>query len=604
MNSKEFFGKLIKLYQTIKTSKKVKATAIVLAAVLVLFVGFTIFSAAYSAILPHVYIEGTDVGGMSADAALELINRNYSGLAGDRSLGLVCVDTEHQVLLSELGVKVSHDETVANALAVGRQKGLISKSASLIKSIFVRTDIPLVISADTETFNSIIDRISADHVVPVKNASYHLEGNTMVITKGEPGKVVDKTKALDLLFDAVADKSIEQIRLVPEDTQPKAVDVDKFYELLSDSPRDAYYKYENGAVSVVDEIPGIVVSKSAVASAFESPDNVVRLPVEIKEPAKTAEQLRSMLFRDTLASYSSSFATSSANRAQNVTLSASRLNGYILMPGDVFSYDSTIGRRTAANGYREAGVYVGNKQETGIGGGICQTSSTLYAAALYANLEIVSRTSHSLPVSYVPAGMDATIAEGYIDLKIRNNTEYPIKLVASVNGRKLTCSVLGVKTEGQTVEIVNTRTGTLSPKTVRTPNPAIPVGYKKVVSKGASGYTVASQRIVKMNGQTVKTEKLPNSVYKASDIEEEINPSDENTPSSALAIYDPTNPPSAEPPVSSEPDAPPSGSTDIPPASTDAPVSTDTPPTTDVPTINTDAPADTVTENSEAVTEN
>ncbi len=599
MNSKEFFGKLIKLQQTLKTSKKVKVTAIVLAAVLVLFVGFTVYSAAYSAILPHVYIEGTDVGGMSADDALALINKNYSGLAGDRSLTLVCADAKQEVLLSGLGVKVSHDETVANALSVGRQKGLLSKTANLVKSFFVRTEIPLVISANIETFNSIIDEISAPYVVPVENASYHLEGSTLVITKGEPGKVVDKTKALDLLFDAVADKSIEKIELVPEETQPKAVDVDKFYELLSDTPRDAYYKYENGTVSVVDEVPGIVVSKDTIAKAFESPEHVFRVPVEIKAANKTAEQLRSMLFRDTLASYSSSFATSTANRAQNVSLSASRVNGYILMPGDVFSYDSAIGRRTAANGYREAGVYVGNKQETGIGGGICQTSSTLYAAALYANLEIVSRTSHSLPVSYIPAGMDATIAEGYIDLKIRNNTEYPVKLVAAVNGRSLTCSVLGVKVEGQTVEIINTRTGTLSPKTVRTPNPQIPVGYKRVISKGAGGYTVASQRIVKMNGETVKTEKLSSSVYKAADIEEEINPADENTPSSSLAIYDPSNPPSAEPPTVSETDTPPDGGTEEPPVA-DAPASMDTPPSTDVPAINTDAPSDVASDSEEA----
>ena len=93
----------------------------------------------------------------------------------------------------------------------------------------------------------------------------------------------------------------------------------------------------------------------------------------------------------------------------------------------------------------EAGVYIGNKVETGIGGGICQTSSTLYSAVLYANLEIVSRTSHSLPVSYMPPGQDATIAEGYIDFKFRNNTDYPIKVIAIAENRKVVCTILGTR---------------------------------------------------------------------------------------------------------------------------------------------------------------
>lgn len=575
MKSKDVFTKMVNLWRKTKTSKRLKYTAIAIAMLIIVCAVFMVYAATYSSILPRVYIEGTDVGSMSHDEALELIRQNYSGLVGDRALCLKCGDSEKTILLSELGIKVDHEETVANAFSVGRQKALLSKSLTLIKSFFVKTEIPLVIYADTDTFYSVVDELSAPYVIPVKNASYRLEGNTMIITKATPGMVVDRAKALELLFTAVTDRAVTEITITPEYAQSQNVDVDKFCQLLSDTPRDAYYKYENGTVTVVDDVPGVVVSKDAIANAFASEEIEVRVPVEVKPANKTTAQLNEMLFRDTLASYSSSFATSSADRAANVTLAASRINGYILMPGDVFSYDTAIGKRTAENGYRMAGVYVGNKTETGIGGGICQTSSTLYAAALYANLEIVTRTSHSLPVSYIPAGMDATIAEGYIDLKLRNNTSYPIKLVTRIEGRKLTCSILGVKTEGQTVEITNTITGYLSPKTVRTHDAAIPVGYKKVISKGSTGYTVASQRTVKMNGQVVNTEKLSNSVYRASDIEEQINPSDENTPSSSLAIYDENNPPQNETP--SETDTPPV--TDNPPTDTTVDVPTENPET-------------------------
>lgn len=582
MKSKELFNKLIKAIQSFKGSRKSRAVAITLAVLVVIGVGFMVYAAAYGDILPHVYVEDKALGGMSRDEALKAVTADFADITSGRSVTVKCVDSEKTIQLSELGISADPNATVEQALSVGRQGGIFRKTFSLLKSLVARTDVPLAIAADDAAVSAVIDELSAPYTVEVKNSEYHLDGNTLVITKGEPGKVVNREKVMALLFDAARHTDISEISMVPEDTDPKKVDVDKFYEALSYPPRDAYYKYEDGQVTIVDEMPKIIVSKDVIMQAFESDDMEIRIPVEVEMPKKTADELRGMLFRDTLATYSSSFASSSASRAENVRLSASRVNGYILMPGDVFSYDSAIGRRTAANGYREAGVYVGNKQETGIGGGICQTSSTLYSAALYANLEIVTRTSHSLPVSYVPAGMDATIAEGYIDLKIRNNTEYPVKLLAVVNGRNLTCKILGVKTEGQSVEIVNTTTGTLSPKTVRTFNENIPVGYKKVIARGAGGYTIASKRIVKMNGEVVRTEKLTNSVYKAADIEEEINPADKDTPSSSLAIYDEKNPPSAEP----QPDE------SAPVVNPEAPVEEkpETPPV-DVPTINTDTPS-------------
>ena len=338
---------------------------------------------------------------------------------------------------------------------------------------------------------------------------------------------------------AVATAKFDKISFKLEEIKAEAFDINKLYEELIAPAKDAEYKYEDGEVKIVDEKVKVIVDKQKIKQAFESDTEGMTLTVETEVPKVTAAQLKEMLFRDRLGTFSSNFATSTAARASNVILTAQRINGYILMPGDVFSYDKTIGRRTVANGFREAGVYVGNKVESGIGGGICQTSSTLYSAALYANLEIVSRTSHSLPVSYVPAGMDATIAEGYIDLKIRNNTEYPVKIEAIVNGRKITCSILGVSVPGLTVELAHSTVSTSQPQTQRTEDAAIPKGYKQIINKGAPVYTVASNRIVKMNGEVVKTEKLTRSVYRAAPVEEVVNPADKDIPSENLKVYTP-----------------------------------------------------------------
>ena len=124
------------------------------------------------------------------------------------------------------------------------------------------------------------------------------------------------------------------------------------------------------------------------------------------------------------------------------------------MPGEEFSYDKTILPRTAENGYMAAPVYVGNKVESGMGGGICQPSSTLYGAALYANLEILERHNHSMLVSYMPAGLDATISQGALDLRLRNNTPYPVKIASQASGGVLTFSIWGYNPENISVNIV------------------------------------------------------------------------------------------------------------------------------------------------------
>lgn len=521
----------------IQNKKRLTVAAVVLVVLIILISGFLVYAGTYSKIMPHTSVCGVNIGGMQQSAAAQILDEKFGSGAASREINFVCNDKSKTVMLSELGVSTDTEKTAKDAYEIGRSGGFFAKTARLAEAAFKHTKLPLEINADETLIDNLVSELAADYETEVKNTSYQLDGNYVVITRGEAGKRVDRAKVLAAVKNAVENSAVSEIKLEVEDAEPAEVDADKFYEELTSPAKDAYYKKENGQVVVVDDVPQIKVDKSEVKKALKSGDEVVRIPVEIVRAEKTTQVLKSLLFRDTMGSFSSKFASSTAARAANVTLAASRINGYILMPGEVFSYDKTIGRRTAANGYKEAGVYIGNKVESGIGGGICQTSSTLYSAALYANLEIVSRTSHSLPVSYVPAGQDATIAEGYIDLKLKNNTDYPVKIVATVSGRTVTCSIVGVKTQGQTVEIVNTKTGTLSPKTTRTYSDAIPQGYKKVIKKGAEGYTVSSKRIVRLNGEVVKTENLTNSRYNATDFEEEVNPADKDKPSESLTIY-------------------------------------------------------------------
>lgn len=142
-----------------------------------------------------------------------------------------------------------------------------------------------------------------------------------------------------------------------------------------------------------------------------------------------------------------SYTTSSANRCTNIAVAASRLNNLVIMPGQTVSVSDAILPRTKANGYKEAGVYLNGVHTTGMGGGVCQVSSTVYNAVMNAGLTVTERKQHSMPVSYLPHGVDAAIAAGSKDLKFRNDFSTPVVLQATTSNKKLTVNVLVLNSE-------------------------------------------------------------------------------------------------------------------------------------------------------------
>jgi len=142
------------------------------------------------------------------------------------------------------------------------------------------------------------------------------------------------------------------------------------------------------------------------------------------------------------------------NRTKNIDLAMKRLNGQMVEPGKVFSFNGVVGRRTAGRGFLPAPVLFQNRRNILIGGGVCQVSSTLYNAALLADLEIVERYRHSSPITYLPLGLDATVSYGYRDLKFRNTHPFPILITASLTEEMMTISVLGTGKLPYDVELV------------------------------------------------------------------------------------------------------------------------------------------------------
>ena len=176
------------------------------------------------------------------------------------------------------------------------------------------------------------------------------------------------------------------------------------------------------------------------------------IPVEETEPVITDDALASI--DGVLASYHTQYTP--GNRGHNITLAAGKLNGTLVKPNDIFSFNDTVGLRTAAAGYKVAGVILDGQLADGIGGGVCQVSSTLYNAILLAGLTPTARTSHALPSAYCPPGLDATVADGQIDLQFRNQLAHSVYLLTNADGHTLTVYILGTRADLKTIRLEST----------------------------------------------------------------------------------------------------------------------------------------------------
>lgn len=377
---------------------------------------------------------------------------------------------------------------------------------------FVSRDIAITVEIDEEKLENILVDLQAKVEGGYQKPICEILEDELLINTGHGGLAIDIDSIKNEIINGVERNKDISIVAKLSDKEFVAPDASKIYKEIHTEPEDAYYDEENNRL--VKHIDGYDFDKEFAQNILsEAKENEeYKIPLKVIPATKTISNLESELFSDLLGTYSTNYTASNYNRSHNVALAASRFNGYIMMPGDIFSYNDVVGDRTVAAGFKSAGVYTANGVENGIGGGICQVSSTLYNAVLYANLEIVSRTNHSYTVSYAPKGQDATVSMGSIDFKFKNNADAPIMLKTYVGGGICTVSVYGKKTEDFSVVVESTVLSTTPFSIEYEDDETMPLGEEKIKSAGMTGYTVSSVRHITKNGKTI-TEKLPSSRY-------------------------------------------------------------------------------------------
>ena len=237
------------------------------------------------------------------------------------------------------------------------------------------------------------------------------------------------------------------------------------------------------------------------------------LTVEIDNPKITTASLKEI---DTiLAMYHTNFNLNAENRNTNIKLAAQSLNNILLHPNEIASFDKIVGPRIAAAGFKEAPSFINGKLVPDIGGGVCQVTSTLYNVALLANLEIVERLSHFRPPSYVPIGLDATVANGLIDFKFKNNKNHALYIVTQISNDTLSIYLLGNKEDLSTekINIISEIDAVLEPTTLITQDPTLPLGTEIIDFPGAQGYKVSAYKITSVDGIVTNKFLLHNDVF-------------------------------------------------------------------------------------------
>ena len=511
-------------------------SAIVAVAVLLCASVYIGFAGTYDKVYPNTYVNGIDIGGCTYDEVLDIIKKSAKDLDIPEKLTFTVNGKTLTVLSSEVALATDSEKT-ADAIFKGRaESGFWSNMSGYTGSLFSDTNHTVAVKYNKKKLDKLIGEFVAPYTEKPVDSHYEVNGNTLTIYKGHQGREVDKN-ALNQGISAYLISPEKPVELSIIEAKAEKFNLDDLYtEITSDATNAYYARSDNGSIVVMPDKPKVKIDKKSLKKALESKDSVVSLNVTSTPAAITKAQLEKALFSGVMGEWTSKFNAGNTSRTANVSISASRINGVVLLPGETFSYDKTVGPRTVENGFKYAGVYINNKVEQGIGGGICQTSSTLYSAGLYANLEIVTRTSHSLPVSYMPPGQDATIAAGAIDFQFKNNTDYPVKIVATINGGSITCQIVGTPVKGQRVVINNTITAVYNPKVEIATDASIPQGYKKTVY-GSSGNAVASTRTVYQDGTLVSTEKLTRSVYNATPTTVTVNPADKETDPGSLTEY-------------------------------------------------------------------
>jgi len=478
-------------------------TALIIILIIVVGIASLVFALGFyvrnlDTVFPNVWADGIDLSGMTMDEAVNaLIAAGFENNADNVSATVRFPNDESFTITgNDVGFAFNAKEAAEAAFSVGRNgSSFLENDIRFVRSHIERTDLRDVSRSGFD--DGLVREIVAEHTrefnLALIDAAYTIGDDSIIIEVGMGIMPAAAASVLALtvetLFRALEEQAHLTVTYYPAEGDIYSIDLQLLYDMISVEPVSAVYDRET--FSATESSYGVSFDMEAAKAMLDNArrGEVVVIPLVVTEPELTTEELNSMLFRDVLGERMTRIA-GNANRLNNIVVSAEFIHETKLNPGDVFSFNQIVGRRTRERGFREAGGFVSGRLVDVLGGGICQTSSTIYYAVLRANLEVLERQPHGMTVSYIPLGHDATIVWGQHDLRFRNNRDYPIKVEVVVEGREITARLLGTSVDDTFITTDFVILQTTPFEVITKEDPDVPPGRTIVDLDGSTGFVV------------------------------------------------------------------------------------------------------------------
>lgn len=502
-----------------KNKKKRKIIYIVVGIIILILAVFSVIFSLLNInnndIISGISIKGINVSGMSKEEA----KQNIEKITNEKLLQTIkLVDGDYKVDLNPKDIEATFDidKAVEEAYNVGRDGNIITNNYKIIMAKLFKKDINLEFSLNEERLLEIINDTSLKLPGTVVQSSYYIEEDELIITKGTAGERIKTDELKSEIYNNIEDLSVgdTELEIPTEVVEPDPIDLEKIRNEIYKEPKDAYVT--KNPTEVHTHVNGVdfAISMDEAKKIIEEDKDEYTIPLKITIPDKTIADLGEEAFPDMLSTFTTRYDASNYNRSTNIELATKSINGTVIMPGEVFSYNQTIGRTTLEKGYKEGTAYVGGKVVPDVGGGICQVSSTLYNTALLANLEITERSNHLFETSYVAPSRDATVYWGSIDFKFKNTRSYPIKIVGTAKNGVVKIDLYGIKEEEEYEVVIESEVISYIPNETEYKKDSTLASGKQVVEQvGFNGCKSKGYRILKKNGVVISKTLLSTDTY-------------------------------------------------------------------------------------------
>lgn len=421
-----------------------------------------------SGIWRDVSVNGVQLKGLSIEEAEQAVQQKFEEEYQDAAVTVTLDGQEYRIPVYSL-LTMDASKAIEDAYAPGH--GLwIARGLDWIAVQLEGSGNEEV--APTVSNQDLLDQAISDsgilNYTSCTESTWEQTDTELVIHKGTTGVVPDQEGLKKAVLDAVENNKLDETITCPTtEQQPQTLDFQSIADSVQRDPVNASLDAANN-YAVTESVTGISLDASQAQAAYDAAaeGTDVVIPLTVTEPEVTTADMNANLFKDVLGTYQST-AVPSGGKIHNISLAVSMCDGIVLLPGEEFSYNGVIGDTTEERGFQLANAYSNGEVVQEPGGGVCQVSSTIFSALLQTDLEVVQRQNHSMVVTYVPFGMDATVSWDQPDFRFKNNHTYPIKLSLSFENNVITVQILGTKESDLTVQSRVEQTGEMTYDTYR-----------------------------------------------------------------------------------------------------------------------------------------